>query len=111
MQPISEHPIDQHPYLGVAEKATPAVRVVLPVPGSGERAAVEINGVDVANCVLGLDLTADGQGNRVLTLRLPFDELKLEHCTKLSVPEWTHPVLVALGWTPPVEDSDTKENR
>jgi len=107
MRPVSEHPIDKHPHLGAAEKTTPAVRVVLPAPGSGERAVVEINSVDFTNHILGIDLSADDQGNRNLVLRLPFDEL--EHCTRLSVPEWSHSVLVALGWTPPADESNTKE--
>lgn len=103
MYPTSEHPVDKHPYLGAAGdvESPERVRVVLPVPGSGERSIVEINGVDVANHIVGLALDADGRGNRRLTIHLPFDELRLDHCTRLSVPEWAHSVLVALGWTPP----------
>lgn len=102
--PLSEHPMNKHQYLG-APGSSNHVRVALPAPGSGDKAVVEIGGVNVANYVLGLELAADGKGNRDLVLRIPFDELQLEGCTKLSVPEWAHGVLVALGWTPPAVTS------
>jgi hypothetical protein len=77
----------------------PQVRLFL---GDGAAASVEVNGVNVANAVMSLDLHAQPL-DRELTLHVRVDEVVVDGESAVVVPQETHDALVALGWTPPEE--------
>lgn len=77
----------------------PQVRLLL---GSDGAAAVEVNGVNVANAVRSLNLHARPR-EQELTLHLHVDETVVDGEATVVVPQATRDALVALGWTPPEE--------
>lgn len=75
----------------------------LKVVGSAGKAAVELDGVDIADCITGVDLRFRVDDIPCATLNLllvdvtPVDSEDVE----VLIDEKTRDLLVRLGWTPP----------
>jgi hypothetical protein len=69
--------------------------------GGSAGSVVEVNGVNYANSVAGVDVQASGWGPPKVSLSLVTHEVVVDGEAKVTVPDETHAALVALGWTPP----------
>lgn len=72
--------------------------------GLGHR--VGLDGVDIANSILGLTVTVKAGEETTAALDLVLDEIPTDTDDVLvHLPEATRDLLVRLGWTPPAEES------
>lgn len=70
----------------------------------GARNMVEVNGTDITNGILAVDVHTEGMDVPRVTLSLLTGEVEIDGEVRVTVPEKTHAALVALGWTPPPAD-------
>lgn len=71
--------------------------------GAGN-SSIEVDGQRLRG-VTGLELTANPDGVPVLTLGVRLHEVDADGQMTVTVPEDTRAALVALGWTPPTEET------
>jgi hypothetical protein len=69
--------------------------------GGTAGSVVEINGVNYANSVAGVDVQASGWGPPKVTLSLVTHEVVVDGEAQVVIPEKTRDALLALGWSAP----------
>lgn len=80
-----------------------ALRISRPERGLGHR--VELDGIDIANSILGLTVTIKAGEETTAALDLVLDEIPTEaDDVRVHLPDATCDLLVRLGWTPPAEE-------
>lgn len=71
--------------------------------GPGEHAEVVLDGQDIAPAVTAVQLNADAEGNRTLTLTLGAWESEVQGEVSVVLSQQTRELLARAGWTPPAE--------
>ena len=84
--------------------APKALRINRQESGLGHR--VELDGIDIANSILGLTVTITAGEMPAATLNLVLDEIPTDTDeVRVRLPQETRDLLVRLGWTPPAEEA------